>query len=95
MAGPRHMRDVLLRAAPHAMERGWFEPRVLFRKRVGRAIIFPLGIGSALEKAVRAGYIKPVMEKTGRNRRYAFTAAGDAYVRTLQEGKPLGRYERP
>ena len=78
------MRDVLVHAAPHAMERGWFEPRVLFRKRMGRAIVFPLGIGSALDKAVRAGYIELVKEKHGRNRRYAFTPAGHAYVRALQ-----------
>ena len=90
MHGPRHMRDVLIHAAPHAMGRGWFEPRVLFRKRVGRAVIFPLGIGSALEKAVRSGYIEPVKDKHGRNRRYAFTAAGHAYVRTLQDENGSG-----
>ena len=90
MLGPRHMRDVLIHAAPHAVERGWFEPRVLVRKRVGRAVIFPLGIGSALDKAVRSGYIEPVMEKRGRNRRYAFTPAGHAYVRAIQEGGATG-----
>lgn len=89
------MHDVLVHAAPHAVERGWFEPRAVFRKRVGRAMIFPLGIGSALEKAVRAGYIEPVKERHGRNRRYAFTPAGHAYVRALQtEERGAGPPER-
>lgn len=78
---PRQMREILAAAAPAAKKHGWFEPRVLFRRRVGRQIIFPLGIGSALEKAVREGYLVTVAEKRGRHRRYAFTPAGLDYLR--------------
>lgn len=77
---PRQMHDILAAAAPAAAKQGWFEPRSLFRRRVGRMIVFPLGLGSALEKAVREGYLVTVADKRGRNRRYAFTPAGLDYV---------------
>lgn len=78
--GPRQMREILIAAREAASKHGWFEPRVLFRRRVGRMIIFPQGLGSALEKAVRAGYLITLEEKRGRNRRYAFTPEGIEYV---------------
>lgn len=84
---PREMREILLAAAPHASRKGWFEPRVIFRRRVGRMILFPQGLGSALDKAVREGYLLPVPEKRGRNRRYAFTQAGLAYLRETADGR--------
>lgn len=74
------MRTLLVSAAPEARRRGWFEPRNLFRQRVGRSIIYPLGLGSALNKAVRDGYLELLDHKWGRNRRYAFTEAGFAYA---------------
>lgn len=74
------MREILLAARDTAAKFGWFEPRMLFRRRVGRMIVFPQGLGSALEKAVRAGYLVPLKEKSGRNRRYAFTPSGIEYV---------------
>lgn len=77
---PRQMREILLAARDAAAKHGWFEPRVLFRRRVGRMVIFPQGLGSALDKAVREGYLIPLEEKRGRNRRYAFTPRGIEYV---------------
>lgn len=75
------MREILAAAAPTAARQGWFEPRALFRRRVGRMIVFPLGLGSALDKAVREGYL--VTEERGRHRRYAFTPAGLDYLRRV------------
>ena len=75
------MHEILAAAAPTAAKQGWFEPRSLFRRRVGRMIVFPLGLGSALDKAVREGYLVTVTEKRGRHRRYAFTPAGLDYLR--------------
>lgn len=78
---PREMRGILEAAAPAAREKGWFEPRSLFRRRVGRMLIFPQGLGSALDKAVREGYLVAIPIKGGRARRYAFTPRGLDYLR--------------
>lgn len=74
------MHEVLLEAAAAAGERGWFDPHALFRHRVGRTVIYPLGLGSALEKALRDGYLVPLARISGRRRRLAFTSAGLALV---------------
>ena len=82
MVVPRHMHELLLQAAPRAAERGWFEPRVMFRRRVGRMLIPPMGLGPALDKAVRHGYLTLLHDRRGRRPRYAFTPSGLEYVRT-------------
>lgn len=79
------MHDILLEAAVAARERGWFDPHALFRERVGRTVVYPLGLGSAIEKALREGYLVSIARISGRRRRLAFTQAGLALVAEIQE----------
>ena len=88
------MQDVLLEAAAAAGERGWFDPHALFRQRVGRTVIYPLGLGSALEKALRDGYLVPLARISGRRRRLAFTSAGLALVAAKRTERPLVEHPR-
>lgn len=56
-----------------------FDARQAFGKRMGKQIVFPVGLGSALAKAVREGYLRVVGEDAGsrrRGRRYEFTRKG-------------------
>ncbi len=54
-----------------------FDPRSVFGERQGKAVIFPTGLGSALAKAVREGYLSVASEGTSRRgRKYAFTERG-------------------
>lgn len=56
-----------------------FDVRQAFGKRSGKQIVFPVGLGSALAKAVREGYLRVVGDDEGsrrRGRRYEFTAKG-------------------
>ena len=54
-----------------------FDARQAFGKRVGKHMIFPVGLGSALAKAVREGYLLVVGEGSRRRgRTYEFTEKG-------------------
>jgi hypothetical protein len=54
-----------------------FDVRVAFGKREGKQIVFPVGLGSALTKAVREGYLRVVGDASGKRRRtYEFTPKG-------------------
>ena len=54
-----------------------FDVRAAFGERRGKQIIFPVGLGSALTKAVREGYLRVVGDGAGRRRRtYEFTRKG-------------------
>lgn len=58
---------------------GTFDPRTL-AQRVGKQIIYPRGIGSALNKAVREGYLTVVSEGTSRRAsKYRLTEAGQRF----------------
>ncbi|HWG89238.1 MAG TPA: hypothetical protein VNZ52_00165 [Candidatus Thermoplasmatota archaeon] len=57
-----------------------FDPRVLAR-RVGKQLIYPRGIGSALNKAVREGYLTVVSEGTSRRAsKYRLTEEGRRFT---------------
>ena len=54
-----------------------FDARQAFGKRVGKHMIFPVGLGSALAKAVREGYLNVIGEGSRRRgRTYEFTRTG-------------------
>lgn len=54
-----------------------FDARQAFGKRVGKHMIFPVGLGSALAKAVREGYLTVIGEGSRRRgRTYEFTPKG-------------------
>ena len=54
-----------------------FDARQAFGKRVGKHMVFPVGLGSALAKAVREGYLTVIGEGSRRRgRTYEFTAKG-------------------
>lgn len=54
-----------------------FDARQAFGKRVGKHMIFPVGLGSALAKAVREGYLVVTGEGSRRRgRTYEFTTKG-------------------
>jgi len=54
-----------------------FDARQAFGKRVGKHMIFPVGLGSALAKAVREGYLVVIGEGSRRRgRTYEFTPKG-------------------
>lgn len=73
-----NMLDALREAAKHAPDGRTFGARSLGKRR-GRAVIFPVGLGSALEKAVREGYLEVANGGTRRRgRTYRFTPAGIA-----------------
>lgn len=58
-----------------------FDARQAFGKRVGKHMIFPVGLGSALAKAVREGYLLVVGEGSRRRgRTYEFTEKGRRVV---------------
>jgi hypothetical protein len=54
-----------------------FDARQAFGKRVGKHMVFPVGLGSALAKAVREGYLTVTGEGSRRRgRTYEFTRKG-------------------
>lgn len=56
-----------------------FDVRQAFGRREGKQIVFPVGLGSALAKGVREGYLRVVGEDEGsrrRGRKYEFTPKG-------------------
>lgn len=60
-----------------------FDVRRAFGERQGKQIVFPVGLGSALAKAVREGYLSVVGDEAGsrrRGRKYAFTRKGRELV---------------
>lgn len=67
-----------LRAASEKIDEGnRFDARQAFGKRVGKHMIFPVGLGSALAKAVREGYLTVIGEGSRRRgRTYEFTNKG-------------------
>lgn len=66
-----------------------FDARQAFSRRVGKHRIFPVGLGSALQKAVREGYLSVTMDGSRRRgREYAFTERGrEAFATDAQAGK--------
>ena len=63
------MGEVLLAALACAYARGRFAAREVFSRRVGKQTVVTVGIGSALSKGVRKGYLKAVREGTRRRSR--------------------------
>ena len=71
------MKEALRQAADHVGTGNRFDARQAFGKRVGKHMIFPVGLGSALAKAVREGYLTVIGEGSRRRgRTYEFTDAG-------------------
>lgn len=67
------MHQILCEALAQGRTR--FDARQVFGKRVGKHFVFPVGLGSALAKAVRDGYLVVVAEGTRRRgNRYEITA---------------------
>ena len=71
-----------LRTASEKVDGGdRFDARQAFGKRVGKHMIFPVGLGSALAKAVREGYLTVIGEGSRRRgRTYQFTSKGREVV---------------
>lgn len=75
------MMQALTRAAEAVGTARPFGSRDAFAKRVGKHQIFPVGLGSALEKAVRVGYLRISSEGSRRKgRAYEFTMEGKRAV---------------
>ncbi|MEA3200528.1 MAG: hypothetical protein QOE90_1956 [Thermoplasmata archaeon] len=71
------MMEALKEAARKADTTSRFDARQAFGKRVGKHMIFPVGLGSALAKAVREGYLTVIGEGSRRRgRTYEFTPKG-------------------
>ena len=71
------MMEALRQAAGKVDDGHRFDARQAFGKRVGKHMIFPVGLGSALAKAVREGYLVVIGEGSRRRgRTYEFTAKG-------------------
>lgn len=71
------MMEALRQAAEKVDEGHRFDARQAFGKRVGKHMIFPVGLGSALAKAVREGYLTVIGEGSRRRgRTYEFTPKG-------------------
>ncbi len=76
-----NMLDALRRAHGAIGSDNRFDARQAFGKRVGKHMIFPVGLGSALAKAVREGYLNVIGEGSRRRgRTYEFTAKGREVV---------------
>jgi len=77
------MNETLRRVHEQIGQRTTFDARAIFGKRVGKMTVFPTGLGSALAKAVREGYLTVVTEggrrrgKTYALTQKAFTKAND------------------
>lgn len=53
----------------------------LFSRQVGKTQVRPVGLGSALAKAVREGHLRVITDGSRRKgRQYAFTPQGLAYA---------------
>lgn len=71
------MMEALKQAAVEVGNENRFDARQAFGKRVGKHMIFPVGLGSALAKAVREGYLVVIGEGSRRRgRTYEFTRKG-------------------
>ena len=71
------MMEALRQAAQEVGDGNRFDARQAFGKRVGKHMIFPVGLGSALAKAVREGYLTVIGEGSRRRgRTYEFTKKG-------------------
>ena len=71
------MMEALRQAQEHVGTGSRFDARQAFGKRVGKHMIFPVGLGSALAKAVREGYLTVIGEGSRRRgRTYEFTSKG-------------------
>jgi hypothetical protein len=71
------MMEALRQAAKQVESTNRFDARQAFGKRVGKHMIFPVGLGSALAKAVREGYLVVIGEGSRRRgRTYEFTSKG-------------------
>ena len=80
-----NMAEVLRAALARADARGRFVAREVFSRRVGKQTVVTVGIGSALSKGVREGYLEVVREGTRRRgRTYAITDFGKRYLQQAQ-----------
>ncbi|MFA5860659.1 MAG: hypothetical protein WDA16_03095 [Candidatus Thermoplasmatota archaeon] len=71
------MIEALRQARKEVGETNRFDARQAFGKRVGKHMVFPVGLGSALAKAVREGYLTVIGEGSRRRgRTYEFTSKG-------------------
>lgn len=71
------MIEALRQARKEVGESTRFDARQAFGKRVGKHMVFPVGLGSALAKAVREGYLNVIGEGSRRRgRTYEFTQKG-------------------
>ena len=75
------MMEALKQAAEKVDDGHRFDARQAFGKRVGKHMLFPVGLGSALAKAVREGYLTVIGEGSRRRgRTYEFTPKGREIV---------------
>lgn len=71
------MMEALKEASRQVDAMNRFDARQAFGKRVGKHMVFPVGLGSALAKAVREGYLNVIGEGSRRRgRTYEFTQKG-------------------
>jgi len=76
-----NMMDALKIASDTIDDGNRFDARKAFGKRVGKHMVFPVGLGSALAKAVREGYLDVIGEGSRRRgRTYEFTSKGRQLV---------------
>lgn len=77
------MSQALCQAAAKLEGRRRFDARGVFGKRVGKHTVFPVGLGSALAKAVRQGFLVIVNEGSRRRgNTYEFTEASAMLLST-------------
>lgn len=82
------MVDVLRAALSAADAKRQFAAREILSRRVGKQTIITTGLGSALSKGVREGFLVVVREGTRRRgRRYAITDLGKSYLQDTRTSR--------
>lgn len=80
------MKEALCQVAAKLGERRRFDARQIFGTRSGKHMIFPVGLGSALAKAVREGFLIVVGEGSRRRgKTYEMTPASVEFFRECAE----------
>jgi hypothetical protein len=84
------MNDAICTAAQRIGARRRFDSRLVFSARSGKHTIFPVGLGSALAKAVREGFLVVVAEGSRRRgKTYEFTPHAAPLIEgCAQRGEP-------
>jgi uridine phosphorylase len=81
------MKDAICTAAGKTGARRRFDSRQVFGARSGKHTIFPVGLGSALAKAVREGFLVVVAEGSRRRgKTYEFTPEAAPFIEGCAQG---------